>query len=176
VPPLRSGNAKGIGLLDRLPEQVDQRFPDARVRDAAGRKKKLQVTPKIVGGGEDDRAGGSALLETGTRLPELIGCDQEPAHRRRQRMEREGQASNRRFPRPPGTSIPGGEIRFASDSTSAIPEKLSQNDVRRSGCDRWCEARTQGFPIVGTIGNGRGRSIAPPSAAGRHNGHSVRAS
>jgi hypothetical protein len=37
-------------------------------------------------------------------------------------------------------------------ASRALKKKLSQDDVRRSECDRWCEARTQGVPIAEAIG------------------------
>jgi hypothetical protein len=39
---LRCRDAEGTGILDRLPEQIDQRIADALIGDTAGRKKKLQ--------------------------------------------------------------------------------------------------------------------------------------
>src|SRR5262249_31852228 len=43
VPVHRRGDAEGAGLGDRLAQKVDQRMTDARVRNAAGRQKKLHV-------------------------------------------------------------------------------------------------------------------------------------
>jgi catechol 2,3-dioxygenase-like lactoylglutathione lyase family enzyme len=52
MPVQRRGNAEGVALGNRLAEQFDQRVVDARVLDAGGRKKKLQVASRIRGVGE----------------------------------------------------------------------------------------------------------------------------
>jgi hypothetical protein len=44
---LRRGDAQGTGIVDRLAKQFDQRIADGRIRDAAGRKKKLQLASRI---------------------------------------------------------------------------------------------------------------------------------
>jgi len=46
------GNAEGVALGNRLAKQFDQCVVDARVLDAGGRQKKLQVASRIRGVGE----------------------------------------------------------------------------------------------------------------------------
>src|SRR3954468_19886135 len=48
VPVHRGGDAEGAGLADRFAQHVDQRVADARVLDAGGREKKLQVASRIL--------------------------------------------------------------------------------------------------------------------------------
>ena len=48
MPVQRRGNAEGVALGGRLAEQLDKCVVDARVLDAGGRKKKLQVASEVV--------------------------------------------------------------------------------------------------------------------------------
>ena len=55
-----------------------------------------------------------------------------------------------------------------------VPKKLSQDDVRRSGCDRRVRGKDAGSLDSQGYRGDRGRSIVPPSAAGDTTGHSVK--
>ena len=198
------GPLRRAGDVDHHPEAVPARLGDELIEIAEvvgrvirvacrGRPGRCDLGP--VRGRVDDRGAGGCCRRKvlgpvgGPAKTRVV----EEADRHLRRCAdccgRDGDEGNKRDERQTDASLHGenlpvlghlsGSANVASGFVGRVrAETLSSfhGVASSTGCAGRCEARTQGVPIAVSYRDDRGRSIAPPSAAGRHLLHSVRGS